>query len=220
MPTFTMTKNYDDGSILTESQLDDIKNSIETFLNTTKIDSDNIQAGGIATANYAAGSVDSTALAASAVTTAKINDGAVTQAKRAALGQQTSSSSSTFTTTSTSYVDVTNLSVSLTTTGRMVCVTLIPDGNALSNVGVLTSSASSATVSSAYKCVRDSTDVGEMQFGAVHSGSASLSNTVPCSAVCFYDTPSAGTYTYKLQAKSTSGTTTSVLYSKLLAYEL
>lgn len=53
MPTFTMTKNWDDGQTLTENMLDDIKTSVETFLNTTKLDSDNIQTGGISNDNLA-----------------------------------------------------------------------------------------------------------------------------------------------------------------------
>ena len=32
MPAVTVTKNWDDGSILTESMLDDIKDSLETAL--------------------------------------------------------------------------------------------------------------------------------------------------------------------------------------------
>jgi microcystin-dependent protein len=83
MPTLTITKNYDDGTVLTEAQLDAVKDSIETFVNTTKLDSNNIQTNGIATANYAVGSVDATALASSAVTTVKIADSAVTAAKLA-----------------------------------------------------------------------------------------------------------------------------------------
>lgn len=43
MPTLTITKNYDDGSALTEAMLDSMKSSIETFVNTTKLDADNIQ---------------------------------------------------------------------------------------------------------------------------------------------------------------------------------
>lgn len=81
MPTLTITKNYDDGTVLTESQLDDIKTSIETFINTTKLDNANIQTGGLATANYATGSVDTAALASNAVTTVKITDSNVTTAK-------------------------------------------------------------------------------------------------------------------------------------------
>ena len=81
MPTLSITKNYANTTVLTEGQLDDIKTSIETFVNTTKLDSQNIQTGGIATANFATGAVDSAAIASSAVTTVKIADSNVTTAK-------------------------------------------------------------------------------------------------------------------------------------------
>lgn len=140
MPAFSMTKNWDDGTALTESQLDDIKTSVETFLNVTKLDSDNIQTGGISTAalatnavttikitdlNVTTGKINDLAVTTGkindlAVTTAKIDDlgvttgkiaaGAVTQAKRASLDEVLSSSSGNFTMASTSYTDVTNLS--------------------------------------------------------------------------------------------------------------
>jgi hypothetical protein len=71
MPTLTVTKNWDDGQVLTEAQLDDIKNSLETFFNTTKINSANIQDGGVSTAN----------LADLAVTVAKIANSTITGAK-------------------------------------------------------------------------------------------------------------------------------------------
>lgn len=66
-----MTKNYADDTVLTEAQLDAVKSSIETWANTTKLDSDNIQDGGL----------DADTLASNVVTTVKINDGAVTTAK-------------------------------------------------------------------------------------------------------------------------------------------
>lgn len=69
-------------------------------------------------------------IAASAVTTAKIADGNVTQAKRVALGQQLSSSSGAFTMTSNAFAQVTNLSVTITTTGRPVFIGLQDDGSA------------------------------------------------------------------------------------------
>lgn len=53
MPTFTMTKNWDDGQTLTEAMLDDIKSSTETFLNTTKLDADNLQDLGVTNAKLA-----------------------------------------------------------------------------------------------------------------------------------------------------------------------
>lgn len=47
MPNLSVTKTYQDGDILTEADLDNIRESIETFFNTTGIDTDNIQAGGV-----------------------------------------------------------------------------------------------------------------------------------------------------------------------------
>jgi microcystin-dependent protein len=47
MPVLSITKTYQDGDILTEADLDNIRESVEGFFNTTGIDSDNIQAGGV-----------------------------------------------------------------------------------------------------------------------------------------------------------------------------
>jgi len=88
MPTFTATKTYKDGSTLFQSDLDGLAVSMETFLNTTKLDSSNIQNGGIASANLSASSVTSSAIAANAVTTAAITDANVTTAKLATVTQQ------------------------------------------------------------------------------------------------------------------------------------
>lgn len=47
MPALSITKTYQDGDILTEADLDNIRESIENFFNVTGIDSDNIQPGGV-----------------------------------------------------------------------------------------------------------------------------------------------------------------------------
>lgn len=47
MPTLVVTKNYEDGTILLESDLDDIVDSITTWANVTKLDADNIQVNSI-----------------------------------------------------------------------------------------------------------------------------------------------------------------------------
>lgn len=82
MATLSITKTYSDGVILTESDLDSIKSDIETFLNTTKLNDDNIQNAGITgSTKLIDASISTAKLATSAVTTAKINDDAVTNAK-------------------------------------------------------------------------------------------------------------------------------------------
>lgn len=364
MPTFTMTKNWDDGTVLTESQLDDIKNSVETFLNVTKLDGDNIATSGIATTNIADGAVTAAKLAASvagnglaggagtvlsvnvdnstvelsadsvqvkdagivaakiasdavttvkildsnvttgkinnlAVTTGKLADAAVTadklaaavagnglaggagtalsvnvdastieiatdtlqvkdagitsaklaaavagnglaggagtalsvnvddstieissdtlrvkalgitKAKLAALGQQVSSSSGNFTTTSASLTAVTNLTCTITTSGRPVMVMLTPDGT-LDGSEIDTNNS---------LCIcefrRDSTTIGSFELqgttGQVWVGPPSVS---------VVDVVAAGTYTYVLRASASPGSTVGVRYCRLVVFEL
>lgn len=82
MPTLSITKEYQDGDILLESDLDAIKTSLETWANTTKLDDDNIQNSGItASSKLVDGSVTASKLGTNAVTTAKLNASAVTTAK-------------------------------------------------------------------------------------------------------------------------------------------
>ena len=47
MATLSIPKNYADGTVLFESDLDDIKDNLETFVNVTKLNDDNIQDQGI-----------------------------------------------------------------------------------------------------------------------------------------------------------------------------
>jgi hypothetical protein len=93
--TLSTTRNYNDGEVLVEADLDAFLDDIETFLNTTKINDDNIQASGITgstkllnqsvtAAKLATDSVETAKIAASAVTTAKIADLNVTTGKLAA----------------------------------------------------------------------------------------------------------------------------------------
>lgn len=80
MPTLTITKTYSDGVVLTEADLDNIKDDVETFLNVTKIDSANIQADGVtATELRDDASIDGNR----SVTTDHIRDASVTAAKLA-----------------------------------------------------------------------------------------------------------------------------------------
>lgn len=163
----------------------------------------------IATALNTTG-LDATGLQTSAVTTAKIADAAITQVKRAALGQQISSSTSTFTTSSTSFTDVTNATVTITTTGRPIYLGLVSDAS--TNPAFISSSISETA---SYKILEGSTEVYQSKH---QFGTTSLSSAV--GEIFHIYVPSAGTYTYKLQIKSGSGGTVGVQYAKLVAYEL
>lgn len=86
MATLSITKQWANGEVLLEADLDYIKSGIETFLNTTKINDDNIQAGGITGSTKLVDlSVTVGKLATDSVSTAKIIDENVTTAKIADL---------------------------------------------------------------------------------------------------------------------------------------
>jgi hypothetical protein len=258
MPTLTVTKSYSNGTVLSESHLDDIKSSVETFVNTTKLGSDNLQAGAVGTtqldsaavttAKIANNSVTDSKLSSSGstdadravntnhikdvavttakiadlavttakindlgVTTGKINDAAVTRAKLASVGQQTSSSSGSFSTTSTSFTDVTNLSVSITTTGRPVIVAVVANPGS-SNCNIQKSTAGTAGAN--FKILRDASTITDFRLLGADQCS------IPPSSLSTIDAPAAGTYTYKVQAKADSSATASVVNCVLIAYEL
>jgi hypothetical protein len=82
VPTLNVTKTYEDGTILFQSDLDNIVDDITSFLNTTKIDNSNIQDGGIdGSLKLTTASVVESKIASAAVTTTKIADSNVTTAK-------------------------------------------------------------------------------------------------------------------------------------------
>lgn len=149
----------------------------------------------------------------SGIGSAQIADGSITQAKRASLGIQISASSglSIVTDSSTSFADVPNLSVTITTTGRPVFIGIMSDGTDQSNSSCQVTSGSTATI---YAFERSGTLIA-----AIGANNGDLN---PCSSYYVIDTPTAGTYTYKFRQKLAiaSNSTRSVLYAKLVAYEL
>lgn len=133
--------------------------------------------------------------------------------------QQLSSSSGSFTTTSATFVDVTNLSVSVIASGRPVMLKIIPDVSAApSFVGALTGTGTSAT--GTFQFLRDAVSLGEMQLSYLVASSTSPNINVPPSVLSTVDVTSAGTFTYKLQAKNDGVNTTRVFASRLIAYEI
>jgi hypothetical protein len=157
-----------------------------------------------------------------AVTSAKLATGAVTQAKLApratgttvvAGGVAVSASSGAFSTSSTSYVDVTNLAVTLTTTGRPVMVGVVSDGSGSNSV--MESSDATQNPLLKWKILRGATTISS---GSLSSPGTGLLSCAPVGFIL--DAPAAGTYTYKLQISSNSSATTSVAFCSLVAYEL
>lgn len=178
--------------------------------------------GGVTVVNVpAAGSVTTAKIADGAVTTPKIADGAVTAAKLAALNYQLSSSCSIYSLTgTTSITDVTNLSVSITTTGRPVFVGLISDGSV--NYSYVQYSDTQISIAPELYFYRGATNIS-LQVFTQRVGSSAVANTmsIPVSSVSYIDIPSAGTYTYKFSIRaSTTSANFDVYRAKLIVYEL
>lgn len=82
MATLSITKTYVDDVVLNAADLDAIADSIETFLNTTNLNDDNIQAEGItASAKIKSATITAEKFAASSVTTIKFANEAVSADK-------------------------------------------------------------------------------------------------------------------------------------------
>lgn len=221
--TGALSVNDDDSTLTISSNVLIVKDSgistakiANSAVTTAKIADSNVTTAKIADSN-----VTTAKIADSNVTTAKIADGAVTQAKRAALGQQISSASGSFSVTSNTLTDITNLSVTITTTGRPVFIGMIGNGSSSSSVAIETSSIANAGV---IAFDRGGTVVSRQLFGPTGnlSGTSSPTFDYPCSSFSYIEVPSAGTYTYKAQAayNVVLADTIYVTNCKLVAYEL
>ncbi len=142
----------------------------------------------------------------------QVKDGGITRPKLAPLGQQVSTGSGAFTTSSTGYVDVTGLTVSITTSGRPIFLMVTGDpGFSNSNISVITIS---GTAAGNIRLLRD---------GANSVTDVRLSGPTPLFSapnVLSLDAQPAGTYNYRVQVKADGGTTIGVNNCNLTAYEL
>jgi hypothetical protein len=274
MATLSVTRSYADGEVLVRADLDAFLDDIETFVNVTRLNDDNIQNSGItASTKLIAGSITADKIQNGAVTTAKIADDAVTaakinsnvagdglsqnisgaldvnvdgvsvavvtdivqlkdggittakilnanvtKAKLEALGQQTSSSSGSY--TNSTGTETTVVSVNITTIGRPVMILLVSaDTAATPTAGLAITTAGGGSERIAYiKTFRDSTIIQGLLFGGYTSSTVPLHYSSP--GILVIDQPAAGTYTYALKGTGASGTTLNVTNLKLVAIEL
>ncbi len=148
----------------------------------------------------------------------EVKDGGITNQKLAPLNYQISSSSGTFSTSATTYTAVTNLSVTVVTSGRPVYIAMQPDGSgSLSGIFV-----STGTPSSLLKITNGVVDQIWQIPGTSDSGGG-LGNGIsltPVSSFSYIDTPSAGTHTYTVSVKSSTSIQIQVARAKLFAYEI
>lgn len=132
-------------------------------------------------------------------------------------GVAQSTSSGSFTTASASFVDVTNLSVTLTTRGRPVFVAIVHDGSA-SNALVGVDENSGVTANERIAIVRASTTIS--LFTLLASGATGAMNFRTLGSMFTIDLVAAGTYTYKVQILLGAGDLAYMSNVKLVAFEL
>lgn len=133
----------------------------------------------------------------------------ITRSNLAPVGQQISSSCGAFFTTSTSFVSVTNLSVTITTSGRPIMLMIQPDGTA--GAGIIGVSGNE-TIGVEFQ--RGTFAICYSQFSWTSAGSTSSSS------MQYLDAQPSGTYTYAVKIKSIGGLSVSLTNSVLVAYEL
>lgn len=135
-------------------------------------------------------------------------------------GVAISNSSGTLSTTSTSFVDATNLSVTITTSGRPVNVMLVGVFN-VNQPTIGCSGSVSSTSGANFRIRRDTTEISRCNVTIqVGNSDIATANFVPPSSLQFLDVVSAGTYTYSVQYRIDGGNTAWIFDSKLVAYEI
>lgn len=134
------------------------------------------------------------------------------QAARAAENIVKSASSGANNISTTSKVDVVNLTLSITTSGRSVDFWLEPDGSGSgAYIGLDNTTASTAD----FFVYRGATLVAQFFCNSQSAGQA-----IPISMISGSDSPVAGTYTYKVMIQKTTSTSgTGVVKSKLVVRE-
>lgn len=170
------------------------------------------------------GNMSASVAVSGGIGTSNLADGSVTNPKLAALGQQVSTACTSFSSTSSSITPITNLSVSITTTGRPVFIGLISaNPSAFSSSALIVSrTTSGAAIADIFFIAGASTYLAVNQFaieGAVDSVPI-IQNALPPSAFSTIAVGlSAGTYTITAQAVVFNGMV-EVSNTQLIAYEL
>jgi hypothetical protein len=163
------------------------------------------------------GGITATQIAAGAVGTTQIASAAVTGPKLGLAGPITSTTSGLFSTSASSYVTPTNLSVSITTTGRPVLLMLQGDTTTSSGKGGRIQCAGNSNYLLSF--FRGVTNVSRLTFQSDVSAAGFVTDELPASAFACIDAPTAGTYTYTFQVNPNGGTC-NVYLCQLTAVEI
>lgn len=153
--------------------------------------------GNISAYASVSGGLTGTNLAAATITSTQIAANGIAYSNLPVANTASSSASGGFTTSSTSFVQPTNLSRSITTSGRPVLVMVQPDGVS-SSCGFEVDGAGSVAIG--YVSVsRGASVLGISTISSSVTGSPSI--TVPPSSIIAFDTPASGTYTYTIKIR-------------------
>ena len=165
------------------------------------------------------------------IQTANIANNAVTQAKmeirptgsstEGTGGLAISSTCGSFSTSSQTPIQITNLSVTLTCLGNPIMISLIPDSSGFPSIftSQTISNVATQTFSQIIFYVASS-EIGRVEVGGHITANTNGSFTVPassCSVICF---PGSGTFTFTAKALTDSTSNVFVQQCQLVAYEL
>lgn len=161
--------------------------------------------------------VSTTKIAASAVTTAKIADGNVTPIKQSTAQNNFSNISGSYSNSTTSYTDVTGLSITMTVAGnRPIFMGLKSNGTSNQLVQVSSSTNSSAGVVKFIQNAGIDSTVVEIPLSILAGGATSTTVTAPTTAFSIVFMPvSAGSITFRVQAKAVGASSTILMNSGL-----
>jgi len=164
------------------------------------------------------GNIAAYAAVSGGITGTMIAPTTVARSNLVAVGQQISSSCGTYNVTG-SLATVTNLSVTITTSGRPVMVFTQSASSGVAEYTLNTTGSASLLMQA--KILRGATTVYNTEFGASYSTSTSFWSLNGPFNLMQLDTPSAGTYTYTVQAAALSGNSAHQITNVVLvAYEL
>ena len=206
------------GSTISTADIEDLSVT-QPKLALNAVDTGNITNLSITQPKLALNAVDTGNITNLSVTTAKLAANNVTRAKLEAVGQQVSASSGSASTSSGTYSAVTNLAVTITTTGRPVVVCLIGVDAATSTISATNNAGSEANTG--IRIQRDATtDVFEHTVYIKATGATDVVGIASPGSIFHIDPVGAGTYTYVVQFRVITGSAGGVNNCRMLAYEL
>lgn len=127
------------------------------------------------------------------------------------LGETHPAAITTFTGNSQTLADITGLSATITTTGRPVLILLFPSGDTSGGAEMFSTSSQPA---SRIHLLRDSSTIARIAVRALTDSGISI-------PPIFFDTPGAGTYTYKFQYRTNNAAAFfSIQYVRMVVFEL